>query len=126
MAGHLVAVKVGVVCGTHQRVNLDGPAFGQHRLKSLDTKTVERWCAIEQYRMLFDNFFQNVPNFWFDSFYHPFSAFYVMGMAGIDQLFHDEGLEKFKGHLFRQAALMKFEFGTNNDNGSARVVNTLA
>ena len=43
---HLVAVEVGVKRGTNQRVQVDGLAFDQNRLKRLNTQTVQRRCAV--------------------------------------------------------------------------------
>ena len=50
MDGHLVAVEVGVEAFADQRVNLDGVAFDQHRLKRLDAHAVKRRGAIEHDR----------------------------------------------------------------------------
>ena len=47
---HLVAVEVGVERGANQRVNLDGLAFDQHRLESLNAQAVQRGSAIQQNR----------------------------------------------------------------------------
>ena len=41
MDRHLVAVEVGVECGTYQRVQTDGAALYQDRLKRLDAQTVQ-------------------------------------------------------------------------------------
>ena len=62
MDGHLVAVKIRVECCADQRVNLDGLAFDQHRLKSLNAETVQCRSAIQQHRMLANHFLKNVPN----------------------------------------------------------------
>ena len=61
--GHLVAVKVSVERSTDQRVQLDCLAFDQHRLKSLNAKTVKRWRTVQQHRMLADNLIEDIPNF---------------------------------------------------------------
>ena len=57
MHRHLVAVKVGVVSGTDQRVQLQGAAFHQHRLKGLDTQAVQSRGAVEQDRVVLDDHF---------------------------------------------------------------------
>ena len=41
MNRHLVAVEVGVERGTYQRVQADGAALYQDRLKRLDAQTVQ-------------------------------------------------------------------------------------
>ena len=63
MYRHLVAVKVGVVCGADQRVNANCFAFNEQRLECLDGEPVQGRGAIEQDGMAFGNFFQNVPHF---------------------------------------------------------------
>ena len=45
--GHLIAVKVGVVGGADQRVQLDGAALDQNGLKGLNAQTVQRGGAVE-------------------------------------------------------------------------------
>src|ERR1017187_10317834 len=45
--GHLVAVEIGVEGRAHQRVNLDGLAFHQHRLERLDAEAVQRGSAVQ-------------------------------------------------------------------------------
>src|SRR3546814_3541745 len=61
--GHLVTVEVGVERGADQRMQLDGLAFDQHRLERLDAQAMQRRGAVEQHRMLADDFFQDVPDF---------------------------------------------------------------
>ena len=59
---HLVAVEVGVECRADQRVNLDRLAFHQHRLKRLNAEAVKRRSAVQQHRVILNDFFQDVPN----------------------------------------------------------------
>ena len=60
---HLVAVEVGVEGRADQRVDLDGGAFDQHRLESLDAEAVQRRRAVEQHRVVLDDLFEHVPHF---------------------------------------------------------------
>ena len=60
---HLVAVEVGVERGAHQRMQLDGLAFDQHRLESLDAQAVQGRGAVEHHRVFADDLFQDVPDF---------------------------------------------------------------
>src|SRR5699024_9650494 len=60
--GHLVAVEVGVEGGTHQGVELDGPALYQHRLEGLDAQAVEGGGAVEHHGVLLDDEVQGVPD----------------------------------------------------------------
>ena len=61
--GHLVAVEVGVERGADQRMQLDRLAFDQHRLERLDAEAMQGRRAVEQHRMLADDFFEDVPDF---------------------------------------------------------------
>ena len=62
MHGHLVAVEVGVEGGADQRVNLDGLAFDEHRLKRLNAEAVKGWGAVQQHGVVLDDFFKDVPH----------------------------------------------------------------
>src|SRR5204863_5714129 len=55
-------VEVRVEGGADQRVDFDRLTFYQHRLKGLNAESVQCWSAVEQDRMIFDDFFQNVPD----------------------------------------------------------------
>ncbi len=59
---HLVAVEVSVESGADERVNLDGLAFDEHRLKRLDAEAVERRCAVQQDGVILDDLFEDVPD----------------------------------------------------------------
>ena len=60
--GHLVAVKVGVVGGTDERMQLESAAFDEHRLKRLDAQTVQRRRAVQQNRVVLDDRLEGVPD----------------------------------------------------------------
>ena len=49
---HLVTVEVGVECGTCQRVQLDGTALDQNRLKGLNAQTVQRRRTVQQLSLI--------------------------------------------------------------------------
>ena len=125
MDRHLVAVEIRVERGADQRVNLKRFAFDEHRLESLDAEAVQRGGAVEQNRVIFDDLFEDVPNdgiLLFDQFFRLLDR---GAMAALFQPVIDERLEKFERHLLRQAALMQLEIGTNHDDRTARVVDTL-
>ena len=67
---HLVAVEVRVVSGTDQRMQLQGAAFHQHRLKRLDAQSVQRRRTVEQHRMVLDDDFQRIPHLWLRALDH--------------------------------------------------------
>ena len=60
--GHLVAVEVGVERRAHERVDLDRLALDEHRLERLDAETVQRWCTVQEHRVLLDDLFEHVPH----------------------------------------------------------------
>ena len=62
MDGHLVAVEVGVEGGAGQRVNLDGFAFDQDRLKRLNSETMQRGRAVQQDRVVLRDLVEDVPD----------------------------------------------------------------
>ena len=122
---HLVAIEVGVERGAGQRVQLDGLAFDQHRLKRLNTQAVQRGSAVQQNRMILDDFFENVPNhrvLLLDQFLGLLDG---GAMAALFQAVIDERLEQFERHLLRQTALVQLQFGTDHDDRTARVVDAL-
>ncbi len=77
---------------------------------------MEGWCAVQHYRVILDNLFQEVPDFRAGAFCHALCAFNVVGIALYDKRVHNERLEQFKGHLFGQAALVHFELRARNDD----------
>ena len=126
MDSHLVAVEVGVEGSADQGVQLDGTALDQDRLKGLDAQTVQRRCTVQQDRVALDNGLEGVPDLRAGALDHLAGGLDVVGLLLLDQVLHDEGLEQFEGHLLRQTALVHLQLGADDDNGTARVVNTLA
>ena len=126
MDGHLVAVEVGVVRRAHQRMDLDRLTLDQHRLERLDAQTMQRRRAVEQYRMVFDDLVQHVPDLRPDALHHALGALDVVRLAAVDELLHDERLEQLERHLFRQTALVQPQIRADHDDRTARVVNALA
>ena len=125
--GHLVAVEVGVVGGTGQRMQLHGPALYQHRLKGLNAQTVQRRRAVEQHRMILDDVLPGrpIPR---GAPFPPcaWRRLMLWAMPCFDQALHDEGLEQLQRHFLGQAALMQLELRAYDDNGTAGIVHALA
>ena len=61
--GHLVTVEVGVESRANQRMKLNGFAFDQHRLESLDPEAVQGRSAVQEHRMFLNHFFEDIPDF---------------------------------------------------------------
>ena len=64
MDSHLVAIEVGVECGTYQWMQLNCLTFNQDRLECLDTQSMQCRSTVLHNRMLFDHVFQHIPNLW--------------------------------------------------------------
>ena len=126
MHGHLVAVEVGVVRRADQRMQMDRLALDEHRLERLNAQTMQRRCAVEQHRMLFDDLFEHVPHFRTHALDHALRALDVVREPAVDELLHHERLEELERHLFGQAALMQLERRADDDDGTSRVVDALA
>ena len=126
MHGHLVAVEVGVEGGADQRVNLDGLALDQHRLKGLNAQAVKRWRAVQQHRVVLDDFFKDVPHHRLLHLHHFLGLLDGGALAGLLQAVIDERLEELERHLLGQAALVQLELGTDHDHRTAGVVDALA
>ena len=109
--GHLVAVEIGVERGANQRVDLDGLAFDQHGLESLNAEAVQRGSAVQQNGMVLDDLFQNVPNHRI-LLLHQFLGLLDGGaMAALFEAVIDEGLEQLERHLLGQTALVQRSSG---------------
>src|SRR3569623_657236 len=124
--GHLVAVEVGVVCGTHQRMQLDRLAFDQHRREGLDAETMQGRRAVEQHRMFADHLFQDVPHLGALALDQLLRRLDGGGEAAVLQLGEDEGLEQLERQQLGQTALMQTQSRTDHDHRSAGIVDALA
>ena len=124
--GHLVAVEVRVECGTVQRVELEGAALDQHRLKRLNTEAVERRRAVEHDGVILDDDIERVPDLSTTLVDHLLGGLDVVGGAVLDELLHNEGAEQLECHFLRHTALVDLQLRADADNATAGVVDTLA
>ncbi len=123
---HLVAVKVRVESGTHQRMQLDCLTFHQNGLKCLDAQPVQRRGAVQHHRMLFDDLLQHIPHLIVHLVYQFLGILDVLADSFRHQLLHHEGLEQLDSHLLGQAALVNLQLRPHHDNGTAGIVHALA
>ncbi len=105
---HLVAVEVGVEGGAAQRVQLQGAALDQHRLKGLNAEAVQRRRAVEHNGAVLDDVFERVPDLVLALVDHLLGRLDVVGQTVFDELFHHERAEQLDGHFLRHAALIDF------------------
>ena len=124
MDGHLVTIEIGVIGFTYQRMQTDCFTFDKYRFKRLDTQTVKRRCAVQQYRMFSDDIFQYIPDIIVHTVDFAFCIFDVACDITGNQFFHQERFEQLDRHFFRQAALVHFQERSNYDYGTSGVVNT--
>ena len=123
---HLVAVKVCVVRSTYQRMQAKCSAFNKDRFKCLNAETVKRRCTVQQYRVLFDDKFQSIPDFGTLFIHHFLGTLDVVGNAVLNQFLHYERTEQLNGHFLGNTALIDLQIRSDNDNGTSGIVNTFA
>ncbi len=107
-------------------MELDGLALDQDGLESLDTQSVQGRRAVEHDRMLFDDILEDVPDLAVNLFDQLLGVLDILGNLSALQFLHDKGLEQFQRHLLGDTALVDLQLGTDDDNASSRVVDTLA
>ena len=124
MHGHLVAVEVGIECRTCQRVQLYSLTFDHLRLESLNTETVQGRGTVEEYGVSFHHVLKDIPHdgiFPIDNFFRRLHRFHD---TALDEFADNERFIKFGCHIFRQTALIHFQFRTYNNNRTRRIVYT--
>ena len=126
MDSHLVAVEVGVVRSTYQRMQTKRSSFHEDRLKGLNAETVKRGSTVQKDRVLFDNELQCIPYFGALLVHHLLRALDIVCNTVLNQLFHNERPEQFDRHLLGNTALIDLQIRTDNDNGTAGIVNTFS
>src|SRR6202040_1520485 len=108
------------------RMDPNGFAFDEDRLERLNTETVQCRSAVQQHGMFANDVFENVPHDWILLLDH-FLGLLDRGAVTLRfELVIDERLEQLERHFFRQTALIQFQFRTDHDDGTARVVHALA
>ena len=125
MHRHLVAVKIGIVSRTYQRMQLDRLTFYQDRLECLNTKPVKRRGAVQHNRMLFDHIFQYIPYLRLYSLHHLLRILDIMGGSVLHQFLHNKRLEQLDRHLLRKTALVDLKLRPYYDNRTSGIVDTL-
>ena len=126
MHRHLVAVEVGIECGTNQRMQLQGAALHQNGLECLDTQTVQGRRSVHQHGVALDDHLQRVPNLLGGTTVHHFAGLAdILSDLQIYQTLHYKGLKELQRHLLGQAALVHLQLGAHHDNGTAGIVYTL-
>ena len=126
MDSHLIAVEVRIKGGTNERVNLDGLAFNENRLECLNPKSMQRWSAIEQNRMVLDDFFKNVPYYRILPLDHFLGGLDSRAMSALFEPVIDERFKQLQCHLLRQPALMQLQLGADYNDRAAGIIHALS
>ena len=122
---HLVAIEVGIESGCGERVELDCFALDHARLEGLNAETVKSWGSVEKNGMVLHDILEDVPNhsrLLVDDFLGRLDG---LDNAALNEFADDEGFVELGSHVFGEAALMHTEFGTDDDDGTSGVVDTL-
>src|SRR5437868_13560621 len=72
------------------------------------------------------NFIENVPDFWRLALDHFFCAAHGVDVAEIFESANDERLEQNLRHLLRQTTLMEFEFRSDDNDRTSRIIDAFA
>src|SRR5580693_2018442 len=76
--------------------------------------------------MFTNDVFENVPDYRLLLFDHLFGLLDGRAVALRFKLVINKGFEEFEGHLLRQAALVQLQFGADNNDRAAGIVDALA
>src|SRR3989338_2895392 len=125
MHSHRVAVEVGVVCGAYEWLNLNRVAFYENGAERLNRLTEERRSAVEEHELAFDSLFENRPDFRRLVFDEAAGAADVVCEFAREKALDHEWAEEFEYHLLRQSAFVELKIGADDNDGAARVVDTL-
>src|SRR6202030_3636422 len=107
-------------------MDADRFTFDEHRLESLNAEAVKRRSAVEHHGMFANHVFENVPDDRILLLDH-FLGLLDGGAVTLGfELVIDEGLEKLERHFLWQTALVKLQFGADDDDGTAGIVDALA
>jgi len=100
-------------------MQFDRLTLDQDRLKCLDAQSVQCRCTVQHDGMLFDNVLEDIPDARLQTLDHLLCRLDVVRGTVLYKLLHNERLEQLDRHLFRQAALIDLQFGSDDDNGTA-------
>src|SRR5213083_3353225 len=104
----------------------DRLAFHQHRLERLDAQAVQGGRAVQEHRVVLDDFFQDLVHlrgFLFDDLLRPLDR---LGDPLLHQLVDNEGLEQLDRHGLGEPALVQPQLRAHHDHRPAGIVHALA
>ena len=86
---------------------------------------MKRRSSVQKNRMVFCNFFKNIPNLCIASFKHS-SCRFKRRIFLRYKFFYDKWLKKFQSHILWKPTLIKFQVRTNDNNASSRIINSFS
>src|ERR1700731_4612537 len=107
-------------------MDADRFTFDEHWLECLNAEAVKRRSAVEHHGMFANDVFENVPDDGILLLDHFLGLLNGGAVTLSFELVIDERLEKLERHFLGQTALVKLQFGANDDYGTAGVVDALA
>ena len=107
-------------------MQLERFALDQLGLERLDAQSVQCWCTVEQHWVPLHYILKDVPNHWLFRIHNFLGALYGLHHTPFDHLSDDEGLVKFRGHVFRHAAFVELQIWAHDDHRTCRIVYTLS
>ena len=121
---HLVTIEVRVETFARQRVQVNRVTFNENRLKRHDSHAVKRWGSVQHHRMIGDDRFENIPNFFIFAFEHLLRALDGIGVAEFFELANDERLVKFQRDLLGQTTVVKLQSRPDHDHTACGIIDT--
>ncbi len=106
-------------------MQFDRFALDEDRFKSLNTESVQGRRAVEEHGMFFDHFVKHRKDFWRFRFDEHLGLLDVVNNILFYKLLHNERLEELEGHLSGQPTLPHLELRSDDDDGTAGIVDTL-
>src|SRR3990167_4745574 len=123
--GHRIAVEVGVVCGAYKRMHLYSVALDENRAERLNRLAMKCRRAVEEHVLALDSLFENRPDFRRLVFDEAAGAADVVCEFAREKALDHEWAEEFEYHVLRQSAFVELKIGADDNDGAARVVDTL-
>src|SRR5436305_5129143 len=100
-------------------------ALAQRRVEGPNAEALQSRAAVQQYRLLADHLFEDVPDLRPLLLDHALRRLDRAGEAVELELGVNERLEQFERHLLRQPALMQLQLRADDDHRAARIIDAL-
>ena len=126
MHRHLVSVKIGIEGCTTKWMQTNRLTFDQNWTERLDTKSVKCWRTVQKNVFSVNHLVEHIPNFFISIFDDFFSALHIERIFSFNQFSNHKWFEKRQCHFFRKTTLIHFEFWTNDDHRTTRIIHAFS